>query len=53
MTKNKYPEHEEDGMVGMCAEPPAGYVATGSGYVNSLSDEDGMLPDDVETSVAL
>ena len=52
MTKKRYPEiDEEDGMIGMCAEPPAGYAATGSGYVNSISDEDGMLPDDYDPGI--
>lgn len=52
MTNKRYPEiDEEDGMIGMCAEPPAGYAATGSGYVNSISDEDGMLPDDYDPGI--
>ena len=52
MAKNRYPEYdEEDGLVGMCSEPPASYTATGSGYVNSLSDEEGMLPDDYDPGI--
>ena len=51
MAKKKHPEYEENDHVGMCSEPSACYGATGSGYVNSLSDEEGMLPDDYDPGI--
>ena len=39
MEKKKYPTSEEENT-GTANEPTTGYAATGSGYVNTLMDED-------------
>ena len=49
--EKRYPVFEEEDGVGKCCEPPVGYAATGSGYTNTLSDEDGMLPDDYDPGI--
>ena len=38
--KKRYPIIEEEEGVGMCNEPPVGYAATGSGYTNTLTEQE-------------
>ena len=49
--EKRYPVFEEEDGVGKCCEPPVGYAATGSGYTNTLSDEDDMLPDEYDPGI--
>ena len=51
MEEKKYPVIEEENGIDKCCEPPVGYVATGSGYVNSLSEEDVMVSDDYDPGI--
>lgn len=51
MEEKRYPVIEEEDGIGKCCEPPVGYAATGSGYMNSLSEEDVMLPDDYDPGI--
>ena len=41
---------EEEGAV-TCSEPVVGYAATGNGYVNTMIDDDCMLPDDYDPGI--
>lgn len=43
MEENRYPVFEEEESIGMCCEPSAGYAATGSGYTNTLVNQDDEL----------
>lgn len=49
--EKRYPVFEEEDRVGKCSEAPIDYAATGSGYVNTLSNEDGMLPDEYDSGI--
>ena len=49
--ENRYPVFEEEDGISKCCEPPVGYAATGSGFAHTLSDEDGMLPDDYDPGI--
>ena len=51
MEEKRYPEIEEKEGIGMCSEPEAGCSATGSGYVNTLTDNVCMLPDDYDPGI--
>ena len=51
MDEKRYPEIEEEEGIGKCCEPEAGYAATGSGYINTLTMNDCMLPDDYDPGV--
>ena len=51
MEEKRYPKLEDEESVGMCCEPPAGYAATGSGYANTLSEENDLLPDGFDPGI--
>lgn len=51
MEEKRYPVIEEEDSVGMCCEPEVGYTATGSGYINTLSVDDSILPDDYDPGI--
>jgi hypothetical protein len=40
MEDKRYPVVDEEESVGMCCEPSSGYAATGSGYVNTLIEDE-------------
>ena len=40
MGKKKYPEIIEDGNPVKCGEPTVGYAATGSGYMNTMVEQE-------------
>jgi hypothetical protein len=51
MEEKRYPVIEEEDGVGRCCEPPVGYAATGSGYANSLPEEDVMVSDNYDPGI--
>ena len=53
MEEKKYPSFDKEENTGMVCEPPAGYAATGSGYVNTIEslEEDVDIPDDWDPGV--
>ena len=51
MSEKKYPESVEEERTLMCGEPSASYAATGSGYVNTIVDDNCMLPDDYDPGI--
>ena len=40
MEEKRYPVIEEENGADKCCEPPAGYAATGSGYANTLTEQE-------------
>ena len=54
MEEKKYPSFDEEENTGMVCEPPVGYAATGSGYVNTVDDmeeNETVIPDDWDPGV--
>ena len=54
MEEKKYQSFDEEENTGMVCEPPAGYAATGSGYVNTVDDmeeNETDIPDDWDPGV--
>ena len=51
MDDKKYPESVEEGNAVMTGEPAVGYAATGSGYVDTMTDDDCMLPDNYDPGI--
>jgi hypothetical protein len=51
MEERKYPEIEERDGIGMCSEPEAGYLATGSGYANTMADTCDLISDDFDPGI--
>ena len=48
MEENRYPVIEEESGMDKCCESPVGYVATGSGYVDTIKASDDEVLDVAE-----
>ena len=44
MSEKKYPESVEEDSAVMCGEPAVGYAATGSGYANTIVEQEDDAP---------
>ena len=44
MSKKKYPEFVAEGDALMCGEPAVGYASTGSGYLNTMVEQEEDTP---------